>query len=180
MSTRERALGAAVTLLAEGGMRALTHGRVDDKAGLPKGSTSNFFRTRAALVAGVMQAITDVDVPMAAGMPPPRSASDLVDLVVGLFEMATGPGREVTTARLVLFTEAVHDSTIRDAANAGRAALEAQIVPMLHGLGAPDPQASAAMLMACAEGLILHRVTRGDRTDPRPVIRLAVSGALAS
>ena len=53
-STRDRALDAAVELVGEQGIRALTHARVDERAGLPKGSTSNWFRTRDALVAGVI------------------------------------------------------------------------------------------------------------------------------
>jgi hypothetical protein len=49
-STKVRALDAAIELLGTEGLRALTHVRVDLRAGLPKGSTSNYFRTRAALL----------------------------------------------------------------------------------------------------------------------------------
>lgn len=178
MSTRERALSAAVSLLAEGGLRSLTHGRVDDRAGLPKGSTSNFFRTRAALVIGVMDWIIGIEAPRVTGAALPRSADDLVDALNGLFEVTTGPSRELTTARLVLFTEAVHNRAIRDAANNGRASLEALVIPVFRDLGAPDPEVSAATVMACLEGLIFHRITRGDERDQRPVIELTVRAAL--
>src|SRR5690606_10456815 len=40
-TNRERSLRAAVEILATGGIRALTHRRVDEQAGLPEGSTSN-------------------------------------------------------------------------------------------------------------------------------------------
>ncbi|MGW9046330.1 TetR/AcrR family transcriptional regulator [Streptomyces lydicus] len=40
----------ALRLLAERGMRGLTHRAVDEAAGLPQGSTSNLARTRAALL----------------------------------------------------------------------------------------------------------------------------------
>jgi hypothetical protein len=33
--------------------------------------------------------------------------------------------------------------------------------------------------MACAEGLILHRVVRHDSSDPRPALGLVVQAALA-
>lgn len=178
MSTRERALTAAVSLLAEGGLRALTHGRIDDRAGLPKGSTSNFFRTRAALVTGVMDWIIGIEAPRVSGAALPRSADALVDALNALFELTTGPSRELTTARLVLFTEAVHDKAVRDAANEGRATLEALVVPVFADLGARRPQVAAGMVMACLEGLILHRVTRGDESDQRPVIELVVRSAL--
>jgi AcrR family transcriptional regulator len=159
-------------------MRSLTHGRIDDRAGLPKGSTSNFFRTRAALVTGVMDWIIEIELPRAAGATLPRSVDDVVDAINGMFELATGPSRELTTARLVLFTEAVHNSAIRDAANEGRAALEALVVSVFTDLGAPDPRLAAKTVMACVEGLILHRITRGDESDQRAVIDLAVRAAL--
>lgn len=41
---------AALRLLAERGMRGLTHRAVDEAAGLPQGSTSNHARTRLALL----------------------------------------------------------------------------------------------------------------------------------
>src|SRR4051794_41575898 len=55
-TNRERALQAAIELLAEGGPRAMTHGRIDAAAGLPRGSTSYDFRNRSALLAGVTEA----------------------------------------------------------------------------------------------------------------------------
>jgi AcrR family transcriptional regulator len=51
--TKVRVLEAAVELLGTEGLRSLTHARVDERAGLPKGSTSNYFRTRAQLLIGV-------------------------------------------------------------------------------------------------------------------------------
>lgn len=55
MGNRRRVLDAAIELVGLSGVRALTHARVDAAAELPKGSTSNYFRTRAALVAGVIE-----------------------------------------------------------------------------------------------------------------------------
>ena len=45
--------------LAEG-VRALSHARVDERAGLPPGSTSNWFRTRRALLGGVVARVGSV------------------------------------------------------------------------------------------------------------------------
>ena len=58
-TTRNRALEAAVELLGAEGVRALTHARIDDRAGLPSGSTSNSFRTRRALLGGVVDWIAE-------------------------------------------------------------------------------------------------------------------------
>ena len=37
---------------------------------------------------------------------------------------------------------------------------------------------AAHTLMACAEGVILHRIARHDTTDPRPLFELVVAAAL--
>ena len=52
---------AAIDLLAEEGMRALTHRAVDARAGLPLGTTSAYFRTRQALLTAVVKRLSDLD-----------------------------------------------------------------------------------------------------------------------
>ena len=71
-SNREQALAAAVELLGTEGLRSLTHGRVDERAGLPKGSTSNHFRTRAALLEGVLDWMLDTELPEVGAATDPR------------------------------------------------------------------------------------------------------------
>jgi DNA-binding transcriptional regulator YbjK len=47
---RARILDAAIGILADTGVGGLTHRQVDDRAGVPAGTTSNYFRTRQALL----------------------------------------------------------------------------------------------------------------------------------
>jgi len=47
---RLQILDAALGILADVGVGGLTHRHVDDRAGLPAGTTSNYFRTRQALL----------------------------------------------------------------------------------------------------------------------------------
>ncbi|GAA0637739.1 hypothetical protein GCM10009535_12750 [Streptomyces thermocarboxydovorans] len=49
----------ALALLAERGMRGLTHRAVDVAAGLPQGSTSNVARTRQALLEPAVRRLAD-------------------------------------------------------------------------------------------------------------------------
>ncbi|MFA4841474.1 MAG: TetR family transcriptional regulator, partial [Agrococcus sp.] len=56
-TTRDRIAAAAIELLGTEGLRSLTHRRVDDRAHVPVGSTSNHFRTRAALLEGAIDGI---------------------------------------------------------------------------------------------------------------------------
>ncbi|NUU17834.1 TetR family transcriptional regulator [Cellulomonas humilata] len=178
-SPRSRALDAAIDLLGTKGLRALTHVRVDDRAGIPRGSTSNYFRTRAALLAGVAGRIIEREMPAAATALAPTSVDEVVDSISALVVSTTTVQRTLTTARLVLFMEASHDPTLRDALAAGRQALEGEVVSVLARLGSPDPATGAAAVMACAEGLILHRIARGDETDPRRALELVTRAALA-
>ncbi|WP_313023148.1 hypothetical protein [Mobilicoccus sp.] len=58
-SRRALALAAAVDVFGRDGLHGLTHGRVDAAGSLPRGTTSNHFRTRAALVQAVCEEVTD-------------------------------------------------------------------------------------------------------------------------
>lgn len=179
-STRERALRAAIELLGTDGLRALTHARVDERAGLPRGSTSNWFRTRAALLAGAADWIAEQEmqeVPATTTLP--SSAEDLIEGLASGIEYLTGPNRTMTAARLVLFLEASSEPELRNALTRGRSIMENATVGALARLGARDPGGAAAAVMACCEGIILHRIARGDETDPRPALGVAVRGALA-
>jgi hypothetical protein len=40
------------------------------------------------------------------------------------------------------------------------------------------PNSAALALMACSEGIILHRIARQDTIDPRPLLRVVVNAAL--
>jgi AcrR family transcriptional regulator len=176
---KQRALDAAIELIGTEGLRALTHARIDEKAGLPKGSTSNYFRTRAALTTGVVEWMAEREMAAMAVPPtPPESAEALVGLLAGIVDFATGPNRTLTAARIALFSEAGHDAQIRAAVSRGHNMMRGWAVAMLTGLGAADASPGADALIACCEGFILHRIARGDTTDPRPALRSAVAGVL--
>jgi DNA-binding transcriptional regulator YbjK len=175
---RRRALDAAVDLLGTEGLRALTHGRVDERAGLPRGSTSNYFRTRAALLAGVSDDLAARDLASLSAAPEPQSPGALVDVLCAAFEQATGPDRAATTARMVLFLEASHDADLRARASRGREALLDWGEGIAARLGADDPRAAIVAVAAAYEGLLLHAVARHDTLDPRPTLALVVEAAL--
>lgn len=146
---------------------------------MPDGSTSNYFRTRAALLSGVANAIVDRDMAgVADALHPPASAAEFVDALGAGIEYMTGPGRMVTAARLVLFLEASHDDNLRQILTRGRVAQQSTVLLALARLGVPDPQAAATAIMACAEDIILHRIARHDDTDPRPTLALVMNAAL--
>src|SRR5680860_119588 len=100
-TTRERGLEAAVELLGAEGVRALTHARVDERAGLPPGSTSNWFRTRRALLGGIVDWIAereraDLEPAGAAGI---TRLDELIEGLCVMAELQTGPFARRTRAR---------------------------------------------------------------------------------
>jgi hypothetical protein len=109
----------------------------------------------------------------------PASADEFVEALCRLFDHLTRINCIPTTARLVLFMEGSHNSSLREALSRGREALESVVVVALARLGAHDPATAATTVAACFEVLLLHRIARHDETDPRPAFELVVRAALA-
>lgn len=180
--TRERALDAAVVLLGTEGVRALSHARVDDRAGLPPGSTSNWFRTRRALLGGVVDWIAeseraDVD---PTGMPHVTGPADLVDGLCAMTELQTSRYAVRTRARYALFLELSGDPELVEPLLRQRRQFEVWTEGVVAAAGIPDPGPAARALMALAEGLLLHRLTVDATLDMRPAIERAVNALAAS
>jgi AcrR family transcriptional regulator len=181
-STRERALDAAVRLVGSQGVRALTHARVDAAAGLAKGSTSNHFRTRTSLLAGVIDHIAQSEradlAPAAAG--PVTNVDEFVDAFTGIVTALTGPYADRTRARYALFLELASNPELQAPLRAQRAAFAELSRSFLASLGARNPDAAAQAFMAFGDGLILHRLTVDPDAAVRPSVAIAVRGCLAA
>jgi len=76
---RTQLADAAIALVAESGMRGLTHRAVDARAGLPPGTTSAYLRTRQALIEAVVARIAELDLADMAGRTPaaPQPTADI-------------------------------------------------------------------------------------------------------
>ncbi|WP_449282856.1 TetR/AcrR family transcriptional regulator [Leucobacter sp.] len=177
-SNRDRALTAAIEILADEGVRALTHRRVDERAGLPQGSASNAFRTREALLLGITERMAGAELPAVSESLAAGSPEELADALHELFAQQVGPLRTQTAARLALFVEAGHDDAIRAALGRGRSVVVEPLRSAFAALGAPDPDLAVHLVASCFEGLFLHALGRRADLDPRPVITAAVRGAL--
>ncbi|MCR2810687.1 MULTISPECIES: TetR family transcriptional regulator [unclassified Microbacterium] len=179
--TREQALNAAVALIGDQGIRALTHARVDERAGLPKGSTSNWFRTRDALLAGVIAWIAESerrDFAQAAA-DPIDTPERLIDAFTGMIGAETGRFAGRTRARYALFLEAGTDRGLLAPLLAQRAAFHEWIRALLTAIGTADPGESTRALMAGLEGVVLHRLTVDPDAEIRPLVSRIVRGAIS-
>ncbi|WP_107773678.1 TetR/AcrR family transcriptional regulator [Nocardioides sediminis] len=181
-ATRERALEAAVELLGTQGVRALSHARVDDRAGLPPGSTSNWFRTRRALLAGVVDWIAEHERaefdPTA--MPAMSGLDALIDGWCAMADLEAGPFATRTRARYALFLELAGDPELGEPLRRQRREFERWTEAIVVAVGVADPVPAARALMALSDGLLLHRLTVDPDLDLRPAIERAVRALAAS
>lgn len=175
-ATRQRALEAAVELLGAEGMRALTHARVDERAGLPAGSTSNWFRTRRALLGGIVDWIAehereDFDPSVASAV---SGLDQLIASWCALVEVQAGPFAARTRARYALFLELAGDPELGDPLRRQRREFERWTERIVNSVGIADPVPATRALMALSDGLLLHRLTVDPALDMRPAIERAV------
>lgn len=180
--TRDRALEAAVELLGAEGVRALTHARVDERADLPPGSTSNWFRTRRALLRGVVDWIAERErADFEPAMLPAISASDdLTEGLCALTELLAGPFATRTRARYALFLELADDPELSEPLRRQRREMERWTERMVIAAGIPDPVPAARAVMALGDGLLLHRLTVDPGLDMRPAIERAIRALAGS
>lgn len=152
---------AALALLAERGMRGLTHRAVDQAAGLPQGSTSNLARTRQALLELTVRRLAEREARVLAlhEMPDPRAGSgSLVDALALATHRALTRNRELTLARYELALEATRRPELRAYFDAAGARFRDQLVALVTGLGSTEPDRHSLSLIAWADGLMFSCV----------------------
>lgn len=179
-STRARAADAALRIVGTEGIHALTHARVDSAADLPRGSTSNYFRTRLSLIAGTVERLEERDRALWERVSGNEitSADHLVEAVAGFIEAATGPDRVLTAARYNLLLESMVTTSIRATLGRSRARVEAWALSTLTQLSITDPDVATETMVAYLDGIILDRLTFRMAADPRPSLRAIITTVL--
>ncbi|MFC8535802.1 TetR/AcrR family transcriptional regulator [Streptomyces sp. NPDC057249] len=184
MATDRRALlaDAALDVLADEGIRGLTHRAVDRKAALPSGTTSAYFRTRAALLTALVMRLVQLDQAELQStveqLPPLRSAEELVDGMSLLTrQRLTGEGRRRSLARYACAVESARDPELREILvpreNAGREAVR----QFLAEHGVTDVDNRTHTLLTCLDGLVFDRLVSGG-TVPREALEGLLAAAL--
>lgn len=159
-------LDAAIDVLADGGIRRLTHRAVDARAGVPSGSTSNRFRTRDALLAGVLQRLLERETAlwtrMSAGM-----STDSIDTFAArlgrVVETLSDTERALTLARHAVFAQAARQPALRTELRAARRELAGWMGPLLTDLASRNPGDDLRHLLALVDGLLSSQLV-----DPIP------------
>lgn len=190
MTDRLAALAdAAIHVVATKGMRGLTHRAVDAQAGVPTGSTSAYFRTRKALIEGLVQRLVDIETADIeanrldpATLPGPVDLDQLATGVAALLDDWLTRGRERTLARYACLLEATHHPELRSILTHGDRP-RAQARQLLELAGSTDPERDSRHFVAFIDGLTFDRLvgagaikaaepgTPENRADLRDAIR---------
>ncbi|NLU69550.1 TetR/AcrR family transcriptional regulator [Streptomyces sp. HNM0574] len=183
---RRQVLDAALTVLGTAGARGLTHQAVDRAAQVPPGTASNCFRSRDALVTGVvahLEALDRQDWENLQHAELPGMARELAVLLGRMVHTATtGPGRVRTVARYALLVEGAARADVREPLARSRTALITWAADWLRHLGSAAPGQHCRMLFDYLDGLMLHRalvpLPEEDTTDPAPEIETFLAALL--
>ncbi|GHH69950.1 hypothetical protein GCM10017673_21070 [Streptosporangium violaceochromogenes] len=171
----------AITLLAERGMRGLTHRAVDEAAGLPPGSTSNLARTRSALLELALERLTELE---AATFAPALSAGGpggldaLAETTAQALWAQLTVGRRRTIARYELALEATRRPELRAIYDRASVRFRDPAVAILAAAGSPDPVRHGRQIVAFGEGVMFDALAGAGTTPSLDDLRLAVAELL--
>ncbi|WP_246267840.1 TetR/AcrR family transcriptional regulator [Nonomuraea typhae] len=151
MTRSELIAETAITLLAEVGMRGLTHRAVDEAAGLPPGSTSNLARTRAALLELTLTRLTILEREVFEAFM--DAQDDPITLIAVALQKQLQDSRR-TLARFELALEATRRPELRRIYDRTGVQFRDPAVALVAALGSPDPVRHGRQLIAYAEGVM--------------------------
>ena len=199
-SARTRQVGdAAIAVLAEHGARGLTHRAVDQAAGLPPGTTSNYARTRATLLTLALARIAELDAAdgeggmgelsgsgMSGSGSPESGVSGpgLADGLALILDRWIGdPGaRRRVLARFELALEATRWPELRAVYDQMGRGFRAEAARLLAASGSADPERDAWTLIAWMEGTAFYALAGAGAAaaPPLAVLRAQLAGLLAT
>jgi DNA-binding transcriptional regulator YbjK len=181
---RDALADAGLRLVAQDGVRALTHRAVDAAAGVPAGSTSYYARGRRELTALVVARISE------------RLAEDLAEVTIppvldvagaaqiaDAFVTTLATRQDAQTARLAMLTELRPDDELRaplTSADPVRTALVATATRLLDALAVVDADTAAVDLVGLVDALLLYRIAAVAPIDSHRVLTAYLSGLRGS
>ncbi len=181
---RRRALAdAGIAVLAREGSRGLTHRAVDAQAGVPIGTTSNYFRSRETLVDGLIERIGERLAPTTEDLRRREAAAPsaelFADYVRDIVRRLT-THRDVTLALFELRLESARRPEVAAVLGAWqRAGFDADVA-FNSAAGLPGGRREIALFHYAIDGLLLDRLTMpiDPETSTDDVIDGLVAGLL--
>ncbi|HEY1915605.1 MAG TPA: TetR family transcriptional regulator [Streptosporangiaceae bacterium] len=162
---REALLRAAVALLAQGGVKAVTHRAVAARAGVPLAATTYYFEsiqhlTEEALRLHVTERVSELAVLAESAASGSRTAEQVAQRFVAAL---LARDRDATIAQFEVYLEAARNPALKQPVAEALDAFERLACVTLSGLGARHPEQAAASFVAVVNGFALNGLAR-----PRP------------
>jgi AcrR family transcriptional regulator len=154
---RQRLLQAAAELIAERGWTAVSTRMLAERAGVAPGVVHYHFSSmQAVLVEAAVAAVRSLATQMGPVLAAAGSAEEVLSVLFGMLNTYTG-----TDPMSVLFIEAylaaTRDERLRQGLGAVIGEFRQQLADFLDAHGVPDPDATALVLAAAIDGVLLHR-----------------------
>jgi len=165
LNRRETLLDAAIQVLGERGIRALTHRAVDAGAGVGAGSTANYFPTRESLLEAIVERVSAMErghFDEVAAEVCPATPAELGRAMAGFAQDATGARRALTLSRYAILVEAGHNAKIRRQLAETGSRVNAWFANWLRLIGSVDTDHDVHVLGNYITGLMLHQLAIPD------------------
>jgi DNA-binding transcriptional regulator YbjK len=159
---RDQLLRAAAALLAEGGVKAVTHRSVAERAGVPLASTTYYFTSIDELAAEALRFTTEERVDQLDSIAGVVSESLLPPGEIGrrfLTEVVARPTADIV-AQFEVYLDAARNPEMQPTASAAIEAFERVAQHALDRTGPRDDRGMAIAISALVDGFAIHRLIR--------------------
>ncbi|WP_409497312.1 TetR/AcrR family transcriptional regulator [Amycolatopsis sp. cmx-11-12] len=162
---RELLLRAAMQLICDGGVKAVTHRAVSARAGLPQAAAGYYFATSEELIAEALRFHIHERIEIVRDLLADvvRDAESVLEVGERLTQALVAGKFGVTVAQYELYMEAARNPAMRAVVDEAMRAFETSAAPLLASLGIADSPRAAKAFMALLDGLALHRLA-----NPQP------------
>src|SRR3954468_18104106 len=164
---REQILEATLRVIGRSGREAVTHRAVAEEAGVPLGSTTYYFDSRADLLRQALEHVSAHEVNRYAELGEElrsvKSGRELADRLISEL-VAAAEGRIAYIAEYELWLEAGRRPELREAAQSWCDAEQRAVAGAMKALGSAEPETDASLVVAAIDGLGERVLARED--DP--------------
>ncbi len=182
---RTEILDAAIAILADTGVGGLTHRQVDTRARVPAGTTSNYFRTRQALLEATAGRTVELHwqrVELLTSAIGPLSRDGVRALMTRMLSDSDGQARRSTLARFELFMEGTRRPELRPFLDELQAAAVKSATVILESGGFTPTADQMVELTRLLNGLVFSNLTLSDDrlklVDPASLIERLLAAVL--
>jgi DNA-binding transcriptional regulator YbjK len=158
-------LDAAIQILGERGVRAVTHRAVDAEAGVGAGSTANYFSTREALFAAIVERFAERErqnFEELATTVVPTTPAELGRALGTFVRHGTTRNRTLTLCRCALLVESANNPGLREHMAITGARVGAWFTAWLRLIGSTDPENHVHVVGNYITGMTLHQLAMPD------------------